>query len=239
MNLSEQNKLANFCHSCKNREVKESGKLICRLSGSVPHFHRTCKQHTYDPGLDVVLKKHLLENRYKKKYLTDLFDSDYTESLKNIRLDSKEVLKYGRLSKGAAIVLYSLLSAFGLWLVFKNEEFNTLSVLFIAVVVGFALELRKRFKYNKEISIDLDGIESDSFQFLWEFVAGIYLYTDYDLEGVVNEEYLILLHSSGKEYKMDIKLMSLSEKELKRIINTYWYLGFYQKKSVYNTMYKA
>ncbi len=86
------------------------------------------------------------------------------------------------------------------------------------------------------MAVDIDGLSFDSNQFLWEFIAGMYLYQKLDGGNNRSEEYLILPHHSGKEFKFDMTHISFSEWQLKRVINSYRHFGYNNKKSNYITM---
>ncbi len=99
MILSQKSKISNFCEPCKNRDRNKEGKLICTLTNNTPKISNTCRKHTYDPNLEIVLKKHLLEKGHKQNTLSDLLDPDYNESIETIHPSSKKVFNYSLTSR--------------------------------------------------------------------------------------------------------------------------------------------
>jgi hypothetical protein len=235
MNLTEDNKLKNFCHSCKNRSINKDGTLICGIKGYRPRIYRTCNEHTYDPSLEVVLKKHLLENRYKKAELINLFDFDYEESVKDLYSNSSTILKPGLISWYFNIGLYVILFVIVAWLMLNKKEVDVLLLVYGVIILTSILQLRKLvISGNKSVLVmDVDGIQFDEEQILWGLIAGLYLYRQYDYEGDINEECIILLHHSGQEYSLNVSNFEFSIRNLKRLVNSYRTYGLYKKKSVY------
>ncbi|WP_430815087.1 hypothetical protein [Carboxylicivirga sp. RSCT41] len=209
-------------------------KLLCGLTGTRPQIYRNCDKHTYDPGLEVVLKKHLLEKRYKRNTLTDLIDPEYDESIKHIHPNSSRTIRYSPFSRYFSIGLFSVLIAFAIGLIVIRANFDIVTLFYIASIFGFIIQIRKSLVYNNEIVIDVDGIQFDGHQLLWRFIAGLYLYSENNDNDYNSQEIMIILHKSGKEFQVDTTMLSSTDWKLKRVINSFRHFGYYKKKSVYS-----
>ncbi len=231
MELHQLNKELNYCYSCEYRKLKDSFYSICLLTGKTPSFKFSCYNYKYDNKINIKRLKEKFETRLKNSEvgifngntITNLIDCTYGEKIQGVKINSNKILRYNSILKYLYIAILAITA---IYLIITDaetpNEFNETFWISILLFIGVLFVIRKELLITNKIIINRFGLTCGKNVFLWKFIEGLYLQEIDNGGDSDEEEYLIILMKSGKEFKLDVSRINFfSKKSFKRLINSY------------------